>query len=211
MIWFFAGAAALLGGCGLVYWRWSKRVEAEIAEGAEAVWSKLNANDPELMLGLDRARFGTLYNRVHFPRYPGYALAAAATFVASLPVTLALLSAGILIADRFGLTPNPAALADRYLVEDGRMRIIRAAPPEAREVQRALNQYEANFYRGMERVSSKADPFNAYYKASGEPDYFQKDLDRYRAVTAADVRAAVEKYLPKDRRVELSVVPGDKK
>ncbi|MEQ1929010.1 MAG: hypothetical protein ABL957_00565 [Parvularculaceae bacterium] len=131
MIWFFAGAAALLGGCGLVYWRWSKRVEAEIAEGAEAVWSKLNANDPELMLGLDRARFGTLYNRVHFPRYPGYALAAAATFVASLPVTLALLSAGILIADRFGLTPNPAALADRYLVEDGRMRIIRAAPPEA--------------------------------------------------------------------------------
>jgi hypothetical protein len=25
------------------------------------------------------------------------------------------------------------------------------------------------------------------------------------------VRAAVEQYLPKDRRVELSVVPGDKK
>jgi zinc protease len=88
---------------------------------------------------------------------------------------------------------------------------LRAAPPDAREVQRALNQYEANFYRGMERVSSKADQLNAYYKASGEPDYFQKDLDRYRAVTAADVKAAVEKYLPKDRRVELSVVPGEKK
>ena len=52
---------------------------------------------------------------------------------------------------------------------------------------------------------------NSYYKASGEPDYFQKDLDRYRAVTAAEVKAAVEKYLPKDRRVELSVVPGEKK
>jgi hypothetical protein len=25
------------------------------------------------------------------------------------------------------------------------------------------------------------------------------------------VKAAVEQYLPKDRRVELSVVPGDKK
>ena len=27
----------------------------------------------------------------------------------------------------------------------------------------------------------------------------------------ADIKAAVERYLPKDRRVELSVVPGDKK
>ena len=26
-----------------------------------------------------------------------------------------------------------------------------------------------------------------------------------------DIKAAVEKYLPKDRRVELSVVPGEKK
>jgi len=52
---------------------------------------------------------------------------------------------------------------------------------------------------------------NSYYKATGQPDYFQKDLDRYRALTAADIKAAVEKYLPKDRRVELSVVPGEKK
>jgi len=91
---------------------------------------------------------------------------------------------------------------------------LRAAPPDAREMTRALNQIEANFYRGMERVGGfggKANQLNAYYKAAGEPDYFQKDLDRYRAVTAADVKAVVEKYLPKDRRVELSVVPGDKK
>ena len=79
---------------------------------------------------------------------------------------------------------------------------------------RALNQIEANFYRSMERVggfSGKANQLNAYYVATGEPDYFQKDLDRYRALTAADITAAVAAYLPKDRRVELSVVPGEKK
>jgi zinc protease len=91
---------------------------------------------------------------------------------------------------------------------------LRQAPPESREMTRALNQIEANFYRAMERVGGfggKADQLNAYYKAAGEPDYFARDLARYRAVTAADVRAAVEQYLPKDRRVELSVVPGEKK
>ena len=91
---------------------------------------------------------------------------------------------------------------------------LRQAPPDAREMQRALNQIEANFYRGMERVGGfggKANQLNSYYKAAGTPDYFQKDLDRYRAVTAKDIQAIVEKYLPKDRRVELSVVPGEKK
>ena len=91
---------------------------------------------------------------------------------------------------------------------------LHAAPPDAREMQRALNQIEANFYRGMERVGGfggKANQLNAYYMATRQPDYFQKDLDRYRALTPADIKAAVEKYLPKDRRVELSVVPGEKK
>ena len=60
----------------------------------------------------------------------------------------------------------------------------------------------------MERVggfNGKADRLNSYYMATRNPDYFEEDLARYRAVTAADVKAAVERYLPKDRRVELSV------
>ncbi len=82
--------------------------------------------------------------------------------------------------------------------------------PNAREVTRALNQYEANFYRQMERVGGfggKANQLNAYYTETGNPDYFEQDLARYRTVTAADIQAAVVKFLPKDRRVELSVVP----
>ncbi|MDP2319328.1 MAG: pitrilysin family protein [Acidobacteriota bacterium] len=91
---------------------------------------------------------------------------------------------------------------------------LRKEAPAAREMTRALNQTEASFYRNMERVGGfggKADQLNAYFKAAGTPDYFEQDLARYRAVTAADVQAAVERYLPKDRRVELSVIPGDKK
>jgi zinc protease len=90
---------------------------------------------------------------------------------------------------------------------------LRQAPPEGREMTRALHQTEASFYRQMERVGGfggKADRLNAYYKAAGTPDFFEKDLARYRAVTAAEVQAAVERYLPRDRRVELSVLPVTK-
>ena len=112
-------------------------------------------------------------------------------------------------------TARPGQSLDKILaVIDEELDKLRTAPPEPREMTRALNQIEANFFRSMERVGGfggKADQLNAYYRSAGSADYFQKDLERYRAVTAADIKAAVEKYLPKDRRVELSVVPGEKK
>ncbi len=91
---------------------------------------------------------------------------------------------------------------------------LRKAPPEAREVQRALNQVEASFYRAMERVGGfggKADQLNAYYFAGGGPDFFAEDLGRYTSLTPADVQAAIVRWLPRDRRVELVVLPEEKK
>ncbi|MEO8678165.1 MAG: pitrilysin family protein [Vicinamibacterales bacterium] len=112
-------------------------------------------------------------------------------------------------------TARPGQSLDKIqAVVDEELDKLAKAPPEAREVTRALNQTEAAFYRRMERVGSfggKADQLNAYYTATGNPDSFAMDLARYRAVTAADIQAAVAKYLPKDRRVELSVVPEEKK
>ena len=87
---------------------------------------------------------------------------------------------------------------------------LRREPPEAREVQRALNEIEASFYRQMERVggfSGKAEQLNAYYFAGGDPDFFAEDLARYKAISPTDVQAAIRKWLPADRRVELIVAP----
>mgnify|MGYP003338864953 CR=1 FL=1 len=106
------------------------------------------------------------------------------------------------------------AVTDIQAAIDEEIDRLRREPPTARELQRVVNQTESSFLRRMERVggfSGKANQLNAYYMATRQPDYFQKDLDRYGALTPADIKAAVEKYLPKDRRVELSVVPGEKK
>ena len=99
-------------------------------------------------------------------------------------------------------------------VIDEELEKLRTAAAEEREMTRTLNQIEANFYRGMERVGGfggKADQLNSYYTRTGMPDFFEEDLSRYRALSAEDIRSAVRRYLPRDKRVELSVVPEDKK
>ncbi len=101
-------------------------------------------------------------------------------------------------------------LAEIQRVVDEELQRMREQPPDARELQRAVNQIEASFYRQMERVGTyrgKADQLNAYLAAGGGPDYFAEDLARYTALSPSDVQAAVQQWLTSDRRIELSVQP----
>jgi zinc protease len=95
-------------------------------------------------------------------------------------------------------------------VIDEEIERLRQAPPEAVELERAVNGFEAAFYEGMERVGGfdgRANQLNAYATRTGNPDFFAEDLARYKALSPTDVQAAVFTWLPADRRVELSVVP----
>lgn len=87
---------------------------------------------------------------------------------------------------------------------------LKQTPPETREVQRAVNQYEANYLGGLEVASFKADQLNNYYRNTGNPDYFNEDLSRYLALDPLDLRAAALSYLPNHARVVLSIVPQGK-
>jgi zinc protease len=97
---------------------------------------------------------------------------------------------------------------------DEEMERLRREPPDAREVQRSINGIEASFYRQMERVGGfggKAEQLNAYYFAGGNPDFFAEDLARYRSLSPSDVQAAIRRWLPAGKRVELVVAPEVKK
>jgi len=90
---------------------------------------------------------------------------------------------------------------------------LKQEPPSEREVERAINQIEASFYRRMQRVGGfggKADQLNSYYVAGGGPDFFAEDLARYTSLSRSDVQAAVAQWLPAERRVELIVNPEEK-
>jgi zinc protease len=108
-------------------------------------------------------------------------------------------------------TPQPGHTVEELLkVIDEEIARLQAEGPTDRELQRALNQIEASFYDRMERVGGfggKADQLNAYYSSTGNPDWFNEDLSRYRALAASDIRAAAAEFLPGGRRVELTVMP----
>jgi len=108
-------------------------------------------------------------------------------------------------------TARPGHTADELLkVIDEEIAKLQMTPPTEHEVERSLNQIEASFFNRMERVGGfggKADQLNAYFTVTGEPDYFNEDLGRYRALSPSDVRAAAARFLPNDARVELTVVP----
>jgi len=108
-------------------------------------------------------------------------------------------------------TPRPGhTVAELQTVIDEEIARLQREPPTAHEMQRSLNQIEASFFNRMERVGGfggKADQLNAYYTATGDPDWFNEDLGRYRALSPSDVRAAADEFLPRTRRVELVVEP----
>jgi zinc protease len=90
---------------------------------------------------------------------------------------------------------------------------LQAAPPTERETVRFQNRTEAAVFDRLERVGGfggKADQLNAYYFRTGNPDYFEEDLARYRSLSPNDVQAAAARFLGPGR-VLISVVPEGKK
>jgi len=109
-------------------------------------------------------------------------------------------------------TPRPShTIEELQKVIDEEIAKLQREGPTDHELQRSVNQIEASFYNRMERLGGehggKADQLNSYFIRTGDPDWFNEDLSRYRAMSASDVKAAAEAFLPANRRVELTVVP----
>jgi zinc protease len=87
---------------------------------------------------------------------------------------------------------------------------LKAEPPTDRELQRAVNQYSAQFLDGLQSIggfSGKAEMLNHYYYFTRNPDYFSEDLTRFTVLRPGDIQAAIRAHLRDDGRVVLGVVP----
>jgi len=85
-----------------------------------------------------------------------------------------------------------------------------AEGPTDDDIQCGRVQAEAQFMFRLQTVGGfggKSDQLNAYNVFLGDPDYFDRDLARYHAVTKASLSEALRRYLDPDRRVTLSIVP----
>jgi predicted Zn-dependent peptidase len=121
-------------------------------------------------------------------------------------------SSGVL-GSRFeiGVTARPGVPLDRIEAAiDKELARARKDKPEAEELTRAKNSYEAGFVKGLEGVRQRAALLNTYQAELGDPGYVQKDLDRYRAAKPEAIRDVAAKYLDPGKRVILRVVPKKK-
>jgi zinc protease len=93
---------------------------------------------------------------------------------------------------------------------DAEIARIKAEPPTADELERAVNTYEARTIRSLESVGGfggRADQLNMYNTFTGDPGYMAKDFARYTQVDAANVQKMAQQYLGAGR-VVVEVEPG---
>ena len=78
----------------------------------------------------------------------------------------------------------------------------------ATELERAKNQLEADFVRGMQTVNGTAGRIGRFEILFGDFREIENVPRRYRAVTADEVRAVAERYLTAANRSVITLVPA---
>jgi len=116
---------AAAGAIGAYYRHWATRMLAEIDESAAFEWERISENDPEAVAGISRERFTEIFRRVHFPRFPKYALGVVAAFVIALPVSLSLMGVIAWLFGSAGLSPDANQLAQLIPLDGAKSLISR--------------------------------------------------------------------------------------
>lgn len=101
-------------------------------------------------------------------------------------------------------------LAELDEVIGAELAALAADGPEAGEMERGLAQVEAQFVYDLQTVGGfhgRSDQLNAYNVFAGDPGFLDRDLARYRAAGADEVRDLARRLAPSGR-VALSIVPA---
>ena len=93
---------------------------------------------------------------------------------------------------------------------DAELDALRRDGPTEKEMDSARAAIEIGMLSSVEKIGGEglADMVNEYNQYVGDPAYFAKDLERYRAVTAAGVQRALTEQIRKQARVVVHGVPG---
>jgi len=107
-------------------------------------------------------------------------------------------------------TPKPGhTVAELETAINDEIEKLKGIGPTQDELDRAYNSREARMIYSMQTVGGfggKNDQLNQYATFLGQPDYFQRDLERYRKVGANDIKRVAQQYLT-DKRLIVSVTP----
>src|SRR5262249_45607699 len=111
-------------------------------------------------------------------------------------------------------TAKPGRTAEELEREvDVELKRFAADGPTQAEVDGARNAIQSSIWMSLESLggfSGVADRLNRYNHHLGDPGFLEKDLARYDKVTPQALRDFVREWLPRDRRVVVYGIPGEK-
>ena len=88
------------------------------------------------------------------------------------------------------------------------IRSLRTSGPSPAEMEKLRNGLCNDVVRGRQSTMYRAQRLAEYALYDGDPTLFDTELDHYLAITAEQIRSAVERYLDVDNRVVLDIVPA---
>ncbi len=100
---------------------------------------------------------------------------------------------------------KPTHALEAAILED--VARARAHPPADRELRKAKNVLQADYVRGLKTVSGKANQIGFYETVFGDYHAMFDQVDRWEAVTAADVQRVAATYLVDDDKTTVELVP----
>ncbi len=101
-------------------------------------------------------------------------------------------------------------LADMYAMIQQAMLDFETRGVNDNDIKKFVATNEAGEISSLQSVSSKAGKLVYYQTFTGNPNYLQQDLERYRKVTKEDVIRVYNKYIKNKFAVILSIVPKGK-
>ena len=98
--------------------------------------------------------------------------------------------------------------AEVLKVIDEEIARLAGTAPTAEETNRAKANMESSLIFRIEGIGERGDLFNTYAQLAGSPDYFPRDVARYRSLTPAALQHAVQQFLPAGKRIVVIVTPN---
>jgi predicted Zn-dependent peptidase len=115
--------------------------------------------------------------------------------------------ASAMIARGNGAAGDDPAVLERAIRDE--VAALATGTVDPAEVERAVTGLEARHVFELQKVNERADQLSQLTTYFDDPGLINTELDRYRAVTADDVRRFAAEYLTDDNLVVLTYVPGD--
>ncbi|MGI9067766.1 MAG: M16 family metallopeptidase [Pyrinomonadaceae bacterium] len=103
--------------------------------------------------------------------------------------------------------PGEQVAAIREQIVD-EIRALRTSGPSPAEMEKLRNSLCNDVVRGRQSTMYRAQRLAEYTLYDGDPTLFDSELDHYLAITAEQIRSAVERFLDVENRVVLDIVPA---